>query len=58
MHSPKKKVNLSRNTHQTEHVQSVFTQYFLSGDKSSTLEEESEKSGSNRVFTQCKGLTP
>ncbi|CAI9550650.1 unnamed protein product [Staurois parvus] len=34
MHSPKtKKKNLSSNTHQTEHVQGVSTQYVLSGDK-------------------------
>ncbi|CAI9573723.1 unnamed protein product, partial [Staurois parvus] len=33
MHSPKK------NTHQTEHMQSVSTQYVLSGDKRGTLEE-------------------
>ncbi|CAI9584660.1 unnamed protein product [Staurois parvus] len=32
MHSPKKK-NLSTNIHQTEHVQSVSTQFVLSGDK-------------------------
>ncbi|CAI9585436.1 unnamed protein product [Staurois parvus] len=33
MHSPKKTENLSSNTHQTEHVQSVSTRYVLSGDK-------------------------
>ncbi|CAI9611448.1 unnamed protein product [Staurois parvus] len=39
MHSPKKKNNLSSNTHQTEHLQSVSTRYVLSGNKRGTLEE-------------------
>ncbi|CAI9610529.1 unnamed protein product [Staurois parvus] len=39
MHSSPQKTNLSSNTHQTEHVQSVFTQNVLSGDKRGTLEE-------------------
>ncbi|CAI9622079.1 unnamed protein product, partial [Staurois parvus] len=38
MHSPKKK-NLSSTTHQTEHEQSDYTQYVLSGDKRGALEE-------------------
>ncbi|CAI9557029.1 unnamed protein product [Staurois parvus] len=51
----RKKKNLSSNTDQTEHVQSDSTQYVLSGDK---RRGGSEKSGSNSIFTQCRGLTP
>ncbi|CAI9547154.1 unnamed protein product, partial [Staurois parvus] len=55
-----KKKNLSRNTHQTEHVQSVSTRYVLSGDKRGTLEEGEYRRRQDQTafFTQCRGLIP
>ncbi|CAI9604243.1 unnamed protein product [Staurois parvus] len=45
MHSlKKKKKNLSSNTHQTEHVQSVSTQYVLSGNQGTGRRGGSDKS--------------
>ncbi|CAI9617806.1 unnamed protein product [Staurois parvus] len=53
MHSPKKKTNLSSNTHQTEHVQNAYGSVCLTRRRGAT-----EQSGSNGLFTQCIGLTP
>ncbi|CAI9547960.1 unnamed protein product [Staurois parvus] len=54
MHSlKKKKNNLSSNTHQTEHVQNGYGSVCLIRRRGGT-----EKSGSNSLFTQCRGLTP
>ncbi|CAI9546059.1 unnamed protein product, partial [Staurois parvus] len=41
--------NLSRITHQTEHVQSVFTRYVLSGDKRGTLEEGEDQRSQDQI---------
>ncbi|CAI9576949.1 unnamed protein product, partial [Staurois parvus] len=47
----KKKKNLSSNTHQTEHVQSVSTLYVLLGDKRGTLDEgEDQRSQDQTAF--------
>ncbi|CAI9554401.1 unnamed protein product, partial [Staurois parvus] len=48
---PRKNNNLFSNTHQTEHVQSVFTQYVLSGDMRGALEEaEDQRSQDQTAF--------
>ncbi|CAI9593921.1 unnamed protein product [Staurois parvus] len=54
MHSPKKKKNLSSNTHQTEHITLATGSVCLI----SRRRGGSEKIGSNILFTQCRGLTP
>ncbi|CAI9616446.1 unnamed protein product, partial [Staurois parvus] len=56
MHSPskkKKKKKTSLAIHTKLSICSVSTPYALSADK-----RGSEKSGSNSLFTQCRGFTP
>ncbi|CAI9615506.1 unnamed protein product [Staurois parvus] len=54
MHPPKtKKKNLSSNTNQTEHVQSVSTRYVLSGRRGGL-----EKSGSNSNLYTMQRINP
>ncbi|CAI9570933.1 unnamed protein product [Staurois parvus] len=58
MHSSKKKINLSSNTHQTEHVQLAPRLCSISRWIGDSRRGGSEKTGSNSLFTQCRGLTP
>ncbi|CAI9607404.1 unnamed protein product, partial [Staurois parvus] len=48
---PRKKKNLSSNTHQTEHVQSDSTRYVLSGDKRETLEQGEDQRSQDQTPT-------
>ncbi|CAI9595360.1 unnamed protein product [Staurois parvus] len=60
MHSPKEKKNTLAIYTKLSMYRMVTVPSVLSGDKTWTFGQEKKQrgSGSNSIFTQCRGLTP